>query len=51
MSNNELCFYKLQKVNRFYISKKGGKIIKHYSDGRKSFVEAKRCNEHMYNIV
>jgi hypothetical protein len=51
MNENKLHFYKLQKVNRFYISKRGGKIIKHYSDGRKSFVEAKRCQEYMYNMV
>lgn len=51
LKDNKLNTYKLQKVNRFYISKKGGKVIKHYEDGRKSFIEAKKCNEYIYNNI
>lgn len=41
---------KLQKVNRYFISKKGGKIIKRYQDGRQSFVEASKVTQKIMNI-
>jgi hypothetical protein len=41
----------LQKVNRFYISNTGGKIIKTYNDGTNQLVVANRVKENVLNKV
>ena len=51
MINRELIESKLNKIVRYYISKKGCKIIKKYKDGRIQQVEAGRWMQTIFNKI